>query len=352
MKSGVKRFTSMALAAVLTMTSAPVHASYADSYYDPPVDFEEVSGSDYYYDPPAENTYDNSGGYDASDYVDFEEPSGSAYYGDGGYYGDEGYDAGQYVDFSGAGYETPQEPADYENQQESGEPNPETPQEQPPQGETVAILRSSQGEQFFDDFAKAWDAATAAAAVQDAAYLELLADWTSDENGVFGTSAAFNLEGGLCLDTPDGSVTIIGNGHTIRSQAPVIPGGCVICLYHGTLEIQNTVISGGNSTTDGGGILVQNGNLILDHATLAGNAAQNGAGLCVNSGSAVIKDSIIEGLILMIVYCIGMGIPFVISSILIDKLKNVFSFIKKNYRYVKIFSGIILMVMGIYLIFF
>ena len=64
------------------------------------------------------------------------------------------------------------------------------------------------------------------------------------------------------------------------------------------------------------------------------------------------KDSMIEGLILMIVYCIGMGIPFVISSILIDKLKNVFSFIKKNYRYVKIFSGIILIVMGIYLIFF
>ena len=36
------------------------------------------------------------------------------------------------------------------------------------------------------------------------------------------------------------------------------------------------------------------------------------------------KDSIVEGLIMMLLYSIGMGIPFIISAIFIDKLKSTF----------------------------
>ncbi len=64
------------------------------------------------------------------------------------------------------------------------------------------------------------------------------------------------------------------------------------------------------------------------------------------------KESIFEGIILIILYCFGLGIPFIISAFLIDKLKNVFSFIKKNYKTVKVISGLVLIIMGIYLIFF
>ena len=64
------------------------------------------------------------------------------------------------------------------------------------------------------------------------------------------------------------------------------------------------------------------------------------------------ENSMLQGLILIVLYCIGLGIPFIVSSILIDKLKNVFSFIKKNFKIVKIISGIILIIMGIYLIAF
>ena len=64
------------------------------------------------------------------------------------------------------------------------------------------------------------------------------------------------------------------------------------------------------------------------------------------------KESLIEGLILIILYCIGLGVPFIISAILIDKLKNAFMFLKKNFKIVKTVSGIILIIMGIYLIFF
>ena len=64
------------------------------------------------------------------------------------------------------------------------------------------------------------------------------------------------------------------------------------------------------------------------------------------------EQEIVKGIILMLLYSIGLGIPFVISAGLIEKLKEVFDFIKKNYKKVKIISGLILIGMGIYLIFF
>ena len=64
------------------------------------------------------------------------------------------------------------------------------------------------------------------------------------------------------------------------------------------------------------------------------------------------QESLLKGIILILLYCLGLGIPFIISSLLIDKLKNVFNVIKKNFKKVKIISGIILIIMGLYLIFF
>ena len=64
------------------------------------------------------------------------------------------------------------------------------------------------------------------------------------------------------------------------------------------------------------------------------------------------QQDLIKGILLMLVYAIGLGIPFIISVILIEKLKEVFNFIKKHYRIIKIISGIILIIMGIYMMFF
>lgn len=64
------------------------------------------------------------------------------------------------------------------------------------------------------------------------------------------------------------------------------------------------------------------------------------------------EQEIVKGIILMLLYSIGLGIPFIISAGLIEKLKEVFDFIKKNYKKVKIISGLILIGMGIYMIFF
>lgn len=58
-----------------------------------------------------------------------------------------------------------------------------------------------------------------------------------------------------------------------------------------------------------------------------------------------------KGIIMMLLYSIGLGIPFIISAILIEKLKNVFDFIKRHYDVIKRISGVILIGAGMYMIF-
>lgn len=64
------------------------------------------------------------------------------------------------------------------------------------------------------------------------------------------------------------------------------------------------------------------------------------------------EQDMLKGIILMLLYSIGLGIPFIISAILIEKLKNIFDFIKKHYDVIKKISGVILISAGIYMIFF
>ena len=64
------------------------------------------------------------------------------------------------------------------------------------------------------------------------------------------------------------------------------------------------------------------------------------------------SNDMLKGILLMLVYSIGLGIPFVVSVALIEKLKQVCNVIKKNYNIIKKVSGAILIVIGIYTIFF
>ena len=64
------------------------------------------------------------------------------------------------------------------------------------------------------------------------------------------------------------------------------------------------------------------------------------------------EQDILKGIIMMVLYSIGLGLPFIISAILIERLKNVFDFIKKHYNVIKKISGVILIMAGIYMIFF
>ena len=61
------------------------------------------------------------------------------------------------------------------------------------------------------------------------------------------------------------------------------------------------------------------------------------------------NQDMLKGIVLMLLYSIGLGIPFILSAIFIEKLREMFNFIKKNYVYIKRISGIILIIMGIYM---
>ena len=74
---------------------------------------------------------------------------------------------------------------------------------------------------------------------------------------------------------------------------------------------------------------------------------------CVGAflGSALMlasqQGSILVGVGMLLCYSLGLGIPFVISAILIDYLKSALDLIKRNYRTVNIISGCLLIAMGL-----
>ncbi len=60
------------------------------------------------------------------------------------------------------------------------------------------------------------------------------------------------------------------------------------------------------------------------------------------------SQNIGKGIVLILLYSLGLGIPFIVSSVLIDRMKSLFQFIKKHFDVVRKVSGVILIVMGIY----
>ena len=74
---------------------------------------------------------------------------------------------------------------------------------------------------------------------------------------------------------------------------------------------------------------------------------------CVGAflGSALMLASqqghVLTGMTMLLCYSLGLGIPFLISALLIDKLKSTFAFIKRNYRVINMVCGGFLIVIGI-----
>jgi len=74
---------------------------------------------------------------------------------------------------------------------------------------------------------------------------------------------------------------------------------------------------------------------------------------CVGAflGSALMLASqqahAVEGMLMLLAYSLGLGIPFVLSAVLIDYLKTAFNWIKKNYSVINTVSGILLVLIGV-----
>lgn len=74
---------------------------------------------------------------------------------------------------------------------------------------------------------------------------------------------------------------------------------------------------------------------------------------CVGAflGSALMLASqqghIAEGMLMLFSYSLGLGIPFILSAVLIDYLKSAFNWIKRNYKIINLISGSLLVIIGI-----
>ena len=62
---------------------------------------------------------------------------------------------------------------------------------------------------------------------------------------------------------------------------------------------------------------------------------------------ASLQGSMLQGALMLLCFSLGMGIPFFLSAILIDRLKAAFNWIKKHYKVINLVSGIFLIVIGI-----
>lgn len=54
-----------------------------------------------------------------------------------------------------------------------------------------------------------------------------------------------------------------------------------------------------------------------------------------------------KGALLLLIYSLGLGIPFLISAVLIDRLKNTFQFIKSHYKVINLVCGGFLILVGV-----
>jgi len=94
-------------------------------------------------------------------------------------------------------------------------------------------------------------------------------------------------------------------------------------------------------------------NLGFFTAVLFGMVFSVGWTPCVGAflGSALMLASqqahAVQGMLMLLAYSLGLGIPFILSAVLIDYLKTAFTWIKRNYGIINIISGIALVLIGI-----
>lgn len=76
---------------------------------------------------------------------------------------------------------------------------------------------------------------------------------------------------------------------------------------------------------------------------------------CVGAflGSALMLASqqghVMEGMGMLLAYSMGLGVPFLISAVLIDKLKSTFNWIKRNYVVINRVCGGLLVLIGVFM---
>jgi len=62
---------------------------------------------------------------------------------------------------------------------------------------------------------------------------------------------------------------------------------------------------------------------------------------------ASVSGSAVQGTVMLLCFSAGLGIPFILSALLIKQLESAFDFIKRNYKVINFVCGLLLVVIGI-----
>jgi cytochrome c-type biogenesis protein len=98
---------------------------------------------------------------------------------------------------------------------------------------------------------------------------------------------------------------------------------------------------------------VDTNNMGLISAILFGIIFSIGWTPCVGAflGSALMmasqQGSAMTGVLMLLIYSLGLGVPFILSAVLIDKLKTAFDWIKRNYKVINTICGSFLIIVGL-----
>lgn len=132
-----------------------------------------------------------------------------------------------------------------------------------------------------------------------------------------------------------------------QTAVNIVSGAIVVLFGLSFMGVFNLKLFKGSSRS------VDTQNLGFISALVFGMIFSIGWTPCVGAflGSALMLASqqghVLEGMIMLLAYSLGLGIPFLISAVLIEKLKAAFDWIKRNYRIINLVCGGLLVITGI-----
>lgn len=59
------------------------------------------------------------------------------------------------------------------------------------------------------------------------------------------------------------------------------------------------------------------------------------------------QGSVGQGVLLLLSYCAGLGLPFLVAALLVDQFESTLRWIKSHYRIINLVSGLLLVMMGL-----
>lgn len=135
--------------------------------------------------------------------------------------------------------------------------------------------------------------------------------------------------------------------HTHQTAVNLISGGVVILFGLHFLGLFQLDFFRGSRTN------MDTSNLGFFSAILFGMIFSVGWTPCVGAflGSALMMASqqgqMLSGMLMLLVYSLGLGVPFLLSAVLIDQLKSTFDWIKHHYTVINRISGSFLILVGL-----